>query len=1017
MFRTAAGVLSCLFVVGAVVPAGAEPVPYGQIVPFAGIGEDGYSGDGHPAVDARIGDEGTISVGPDGTVYLAQPGAGRVRAVRGGLIDTVPGTRWVREPESRLDRPHAAAAGPDGALYVVGDHTVRRVAPDGSATKLADTPVDTPSDIAVDGGGNVYVSGRTFDRATQGDDFGLVVRIDPAGAAAPVVGGGSLAPLAAEGKPATQAHLGGFTFHIAVTPAGVLYVVAPSASYPDHDRASLHRVGPDGTLHTVVGAKDAGFGGDGGPAADAQVSGILGGVDVNGGDVYLYDVGNEVVRVIDERGDITSLAPPVPSGDVRLATSADVGVMSNGDVLVRVGTRVFALPRDGKPPAPPRGHAPAYPAAYPDDEPGTVHTVAGNGHRDRAPVERPGEPGPRRVAVGPDGTRYYTDGAAHRVMKVTTGGRTEVLAGTGAKGSGGDGGPAAKATLDTPAGLAAGPDGSVYVADAGGETLRKVDPRGVITTVARNLAVADVDVAADGGLVVAAGKSVSRIAPDGSVTVLAGDGNRHQEEADGHPAVEASFIGLVAVAVGRDGRVYLLDRGIVDPRPSVRVIDPDGTLRTAAGNAGRLDDAAGFSGDGGPATAAELDSPKDIAVGPDGTLYIADAFNARIRAVAPNGTITTVAGTGERADTATALTDPQSVAVGPDGALSVVNGPGDRIRAVAHGAITDVATVRTGTPDVRGPATGTAVQARGVAVDADGRPLIVEEGRGVSTVERNGTLNRSLADVEYPSAIAVGPDGSRYYVDDRALYRVTGKADPVLVAGGGPRERGVRTRAEDGQPATIASFSTVQDVAVSPAGRPYVATPDAVYRVEADGTLSVAYRGDQKVSGIAVGEDDRLVVANALGATVFEVVDGKATTIAGTSDYDPEDNGDGGAATDASLSGPSDVALDDGGNLYVATASGIRRVDSDGTIMTVTDDTKIGAIATDRHGDLYYVDEDTLRVKVVVQPGRLSNPFPWTMVIWLTIAALAVVAAVVLFLRRRRDRPTPPDSPEPGTEE
>jgi hypothetical protein len=79
-------------------------------------------------------------------------------------------------------------------------------------------------------------------------------------------------------------------------------------------------------------------------------------------------------------------------------------------------------------------------------------------------------------------------------------------------------------------------------------------------------------------------------------------------------------------------------------------------------------------------------------------------------------------------------------------------------------------------------------------------------------------------------------------------------------------------------------------------------------------------------------------------------------------------------ATDAHLHSPYDVVIDGGGHLCIATSDGIRRVDCDGTITTVTNDTSIGAMAIDRHGDLYYVDGG--RVKVVVQPGRLPNLFP-----------------------------------------
>jgi sugar lactone lactonase YvrE len=138
--------------------------------------------------------------------------------------------------------------------------------------------------------------------------------------------------------------------------------------------------------------------------------------------------------------------------------------------------------------------------------------------------------------------------------------------------------------------------------------------------------------------------------------------------------------------------VYLLDDQVDGMRPSVRMIDPAGIVRTVAGDSYRDDWEGGFGGDGGPATRAELNNPQDIATGPDGTLYIADTHNSRIRAVDPAGTITTFAGTGQRADsgddaaaTQAALNEPQTIAVGADGAVHVITSDGDRIRQIAKG--------------------------------------------------------------------------------------------------------------------------------------------------------------------------------------------------------------------------------------------------------------------------------------------------------------------------------------------
>jgi len=1055
----------CAGVFVAVPAVAAETVPYNRFVTVAGTGENGYSGDGQRATDARIGSDGGIAVGPDGAVYIADTWGNRVRAVSGdGLIDTVPGTRALRSPEndgpevngfqhSPTNRPKVVAVAPDGALYIAGSETVWRRGTDGSATTLADveaTRISDPTDIALDGGGNVYVSG-----------YDKIVKIDPAGTVTTIAGGGPLDPMAANGKPATQAHLSGYFIRIAATAQGAVYLVAPRDSYSPPASSTLHRIDPDGTLHTVAGGGETGFSGDGGPAAEARLSGHLGGVAVGAdGTVYFFDEGNRLVRAIDAKGVITSISPSAPAGDAVGVNPTDVAVGPHDDIYVKVGSRVHRLVRDERKPAPAR--APSYPSRFPDDDPGTVHTIAGSGD-----TEKPRESSPTtrdederlRIAVGPDGARYYSDAVRHRVMKVAADGASSILAGTGAKGFSGDGGKAMRAALNTPTGVDVGPDGSVYIADAGNERVRKVDPDGVITTVAGNgvrgarsgvwgeivtpqgdggpataatVTPADVAVGADGSLYIAEDDNMrlSRVDPNGVISTFAGLGARGQEEADGHPATEASFAEPTAVATGPDGRVYLLDQRRTT-RPAVRMIDQAGIVHTVAGNSYRTTFEAGFGGDGGPATQAELNNPSDIATGPDGTLYIADTYNARVRAVDPAGTITTIAGTGRRADsgdggpaTKAALNEPQTIAVGTDGVAHVINLPGDRIREISRGTVSTAGTIvpPEQSRDADTPATRTAVEALGIAIGRNGG-LIIAHRTGLSTVADNGRLAELFTDhpeLASAEAVAVGPDGSCYVEDSGVVYRVPVNGAPEPVAGGGPADNQTDDRVEPGQPATLAAFRRVVDLAVSPAGRLYVATADAVYRLADDDTLTVAYHTKRTApTGIAVDAKERLYVAVSEENHVYRVADGKQAVIAGTGSAQITDEiGDGGDATEAIVHSPRDVAVDNSGNVYFGTYDGIRRVDADGTITTVTpedrDSGSIGALVLDAHDDLYFVDTADNQVKVLVQPGQLANPIPWAVVIWLAVGALALAGAGWFFLRRHRVLGA---EPEPATDE
>jgi sugar lactone lactonase YvrE len=1051
------------------VPAGAAPggvTPAAVLVaePVAGTGDPGYSGDGQRGTDARIDEDGNIAVGPDGTLYLAEPESDRVRAVRGGVINTVPASLALRSPtdESRVnDSPSAVAVGRDGTLYIAGIDAIWRVARGGAITKIVDVDAlgmyHTHS-IAVDDGGNLYVAGSNFDTST-------IVKIDRARKIKRLGGGGKLEPPSADGKPATSARLSEYGLSIAVDRQGVVYFV--HAYHPGNQpRSSLHSIDRGGLMHTVAGGGRPGFGGDGGPVDKARLSGDLGGVAVAAsGEVYLHDRGNGgVVRVIGTDGVITSMAPPV--GEFGIRSYLTVG--PDGEVYVRISAQVFLLGRKEKAPAAPA--APAdYPPRFPNDEPGTVHTVAGSGHE-----VKPQDSGSfryedrMRIAVGPDGTRYYSDVRHHRVMKVAADGTGSVLAGTGEYGFGGDGGDATHAELAAPTGVDVGPDGSVYVADSGNDRVRKIDRSGVITTVAGNgqqtedgsvrgdggpateaiVNPVDVAVAADGSLFVADGATsrIRRVAPDGKISTFAGGGDRYLEESDGHPAAEAHFFEPSAVAVGPGGSVYLLDRGVDVVHPAVRMIDRNGIVRTVVGDASRDSDS-GFGGDGGPAKGAGLNNPQDIALGPDGTLYIADTYNARIRAVSPAGVIKTVAGTGRPADTGdgaaatdAAVNEPQTIDVDAAGALHLINLPGDRIRKIDHDTITTAGTLSASGEATSGApsALAEAVDPTGVAVDRDGTVLMVNVIGDPTAVTRNGRLRRPFADTELLriSTVAVGPDGTRYVEDSSTVYRVPTDGPPVPVAG--RRVLGQQEdRVEPGRQATLALFSSVSDLAVGPTGRLYVATDQGVYRLADDGTLTAAFTlapNERKqyqeyggvdevlVDGIAVDAEDRLYVAISGGRDqVYRVdADGRRTLIAGNESAErfEEETGE---ATEVDLSGSSDVAVDRDGNVYIGTFDGIYRVDDDGTIMLVAANTKdrtggsyaIGSLAVDRHGDLYYIDRNRHQVKVLVQPGQIDEPFPWGTVIWTAIGVVAVLVAgwfALLWWRRRAPRPQDADS-------
>ncbi len=257
---------------------------------------------------------------------------------------------------------------------------------------------------------------------------------------------------------------------------------------------------------------------------------------------------------------------------------------------------------------------------------------------------------PTGVAYDASGDLYIALQADHKIVMVDTNGIVTTIAGTGEQGFGGDGGAATSALLDSPTGVAVDSSGDIFVADTHNNRIREI-ANGIITTVAGS-----------------------------GVAGFSGDSG---------PAGSAQLSYPTAVSVDTSGNLYIADSN----NHRIRFVS-GGTITTVAGNGEQI-----FSGDGGPATAAGLDTPSGVAADPafSGRFYISDTHNQRVRLVDASGNISTLAGSGTKgfggdggsASTAV-LARPRGLTVDASGNLYLADSDNNRVRGVASGTITTI---------------------------------------------------------------------------------------------------------------------------------------------------------------------------------------------------------------------------------------------------------------------------------------------------------------------------------------
>jgi uncharacterized protein (TIGR03437 family) len=610
------------------------------------------------------------------------------------------------------------------------------------------------------------------------------------------------------------------------------------------------------------------------------------------------------------------------------------------------------------------------------DQTGMVTRIAGNGiagfSGDGGLALNAQFNGANGVAADAGGNIYVADGGNSRVRKISPDGKISTFAGNGVAEHAGNGVPAASTSLAYPAGVAVDHGGNLYIADMYANSVHKVSPTGIITTIAGG---SSAGYGGDGGLAINAlfylpaavvvdsggnlyiadqrNNRVRKITPAGTISTVAGNGTLGYS-GDGGPATSAHISFPTGLAVDSAGNLYLTDTNCI------REVSPAGIISTVAGvvTGAGFPPQFGYSGDGGPANKAEINEPSGVAVDSLGDVYIADTFNARIREISPAGIINTVAGTGELNYSGdgglatSARLSPYGLSTDASGNLYVAEQANNRVRKISPGGIVTGA-AGNGVQGYSGDG-GPAVSAElnnpyGVAVDTAGNLYIADRGNNrvrmissaglITTIAGNGTLGYSGDDAAATSArlfgtssVAVDPSGAVYIADsfNSRIRRVSKTGIITTVAG-----NGVTGYSGDGGPATSASLSEPFGVILDGSGNLYIADTynNRIRKVSSTGIIStIAGTGIAGFSGdggpavsamiydpfaIAIDGSGNLFIADSENNRIREVSpEGIISTIAGNGKTGYA--GDAGPAASAEIGAPFGLAVDNSGNIYMA---------------------------------------------------------------------------------------------------
>jgi sugar lactone lactonase YvrE len=653
-----------------------------------------------------------------------------------------------------------------------------------------------------------------------------------------------------------------------------------------------------------------------------------------------------------------------------------------------------------------------------------LYTVAGSGvygfSGDGGPATLAQLNSPAWVARDSAGNLYISDQGNHVVREVAAGtGTIRTIAGTGKIGSSGDGGPATSAEFESPDALAVDQNGNLFIADNGSESVRLLNLKtGIIQTYAGG-GTGSAGTGDGGPAISAVFGSIGGIAIDGSrnvyitsndpsgvrkvtdatgiITTIAGTAGTGYS-GDGGPATSALLFDPSGVTFDAKGNLYIADTG----NNVIREVNAaTGIITTVAGTGVTSFLTSTYSGDGGPATSAQLNQPTSVLFDAAGNLYFSDTGHGAIRKVdMTTGIISTVVGNGQlcggldgAVGTSASLCWPRGMANDNAGNFYVAETEGARVREVLAAAAPPTTQATPPTFHVSGgtyanPQTVTissSIPGASIYVTADGSTPVPFFSSGyslpinitgqvtlkaiavapgllassvasatysitsssplITTVAGNGTSGlygvggpALSAEFGQPVSIVVDAPGNIYVsdVNNKVVWKIAASTSVASIYAGG----GTGGNANDDGAATDATLADPQGLALDSAGNLYIAdlVSQTVRKVTAStGIISTVVEptsgnpggsGSNSIfpAGAAVDSSGNLYVVDVLNNKVWKLTatNGSFTAVAGNGTYGS--TGDGGPATGASLAAPTGVAVDQAGNLFIATYAVVRKI-------------------------------------------------------------------------------------------